>query len=181
MPVTPVTPEARARLARYMEDRLRELRLTWQEVAVAGDVSVKALQTARTGQHAIRDETKRGIAAGLRWTEQSVDAILEGGEPVPLGPASAPGQRRLPVLHQGVDEKALAPYIRDVQALLLDAIDRCGPDPPGAEIFDNADEAAWWDGARREISPGRPLLFRDERVRRTALERMRADEARRAG
>jgi hypothetical protein len=77
----PSTPEARHRLAERMEERRQELRLTWQGVAEAGHVSLRALQSARTGTAAIMPLTQRGIEDGLRWPQGYVQAILDDREP----------------------------------------------------------------------------------------------------
>ena len=85
----PTTPDARHRLAELMEDRRLELGLRWQDVVDAATaagfkVSLKALHSVRTGTAGLRPLTQRGIEAGLRWEPGSVQAIEDGGDPVPL-------------------------------------------------------------------------------------------------
>ena len=76
-------PSARARLAALMDERRLELRLTWQDVADRGGISLRALANARTGDAEIRPLTQAGIEGGLQWERGSVARILAGGDPVP--------------------------------------------------------------------------------------------------
>jgi hypothetical protein len=78
----PSTNEARKKLAALMEERRTELRLRWQDVAEAGQVSLRALQAARTGTAEIRPLTQRGIEDGLQWPAGYIQSVLEGREPV---------------------------------------------------------------------------------------------------
>ena len=45
-----ITPEARQRLARYMEDRALDLGLTWREVAKRADISIETLRLLARGR-----------------------------------------------------------------------------------------------------------------------------------
>ena len=83
-----IAPEARQRLARLMDERRRDLRLRWQDVAEAGGISLKTLHSVRTGEAGIAPLTERGIEAGLRWEGGTVEIILGGGDPVPAPPAA---------------------------------------------------------------------------------------------
>lgn len=81
--------EARRRLAVLMDERRLDLKLTWQAVAEQGDVSLRALAMARSGDSEIRPLTRRGIDRGLQWVEGcGVDNILAGHKPLTatLGP-----------------------------------------------------------------------------------------------
>jgi hypothetical protein len=82
----PIEPEARQRLADLMDERRQELDKLWQDVASDGDISLKALHAARSGDTSIRPATRRKIEKGLRWERMSVDRILDGEDPVPLPP-----------------------------------------------------------------------------------------------
>ena len=84
MPKKPDT--RRRRLADEMDNRRRQLGLRWQDVADAGDLSLKTLYSARQPDGAaIAPLTQRKIEIGLRWEHGSVRRILdEGGDPVCL-------------------------------------------------------------------------------------------------
>lgn len=82
----PSTSEPRRELGSRMESRRRELRLRWQDVAEAGRVSLRALQSARTGEAEIRPLTQRGIEDGLQWPAGYIQDFLDGKNPVPPGP-----------------------------------------------------------------------------------------------
>ncbi|GAA4059572.1 hypothetical protein GCM10022214_10110 [Actinomadura miaoliensis] len=81
------TETSRQRLARLMDERRAELRLTWHEVAERAGMTREGLRRTRTGSGSIRSLTKRGIEDALEWAVGSVDMILAGGDPLPsLGP-----------------------------------------------------------------------------------------------
>lgn len=85
-----ITPEARQRLARYMEDRALDLGLTWREVAARAGISIETLRLLRTGADGARPLTMRAVDAALEWRPGSVQRILGGGEPRDL---FTPGER----------------------------------------------------------------------------------------
>ena len=76
-----ITPEARQRLARYMEDRALDLGLTWREVAKRADISIETLRLLRAGDDGARPLTMRAVDGALEWRPGSVQRILDGGEP----------------------------------------------------------------------------------------------------
>ena len=80
----PITPEARERLSRIMEDRRLDLGLSWREVASRAEVSYEALRALRTGTGGIRPLTARQIDSALEWVPGSVQAIMDGGDPEDL-------------------------------------------------------------------------------------------------
>src|SRR5579884_2256803 len=57
---TPGSADSRQRLALMMDQRRQELCLRWQDVAVQGGISLKALLNVRTGDADIRVLTRRG-------------------------------------------------------------------------------------------------------------------------
>ena len=163
----PNAPGARQRLAELMDERRRELRLRWQDVAETGGLSLKTLHSVRTGTAGIAPLTERGIEVGLRWEAGSVGAVLTGGEPqparvpplaaVPAAPLSFErGQDDLfpdmdPATRAEVD--ARAPGIRE--AVIAAAIK--GP-LTGAAIFPDPVEAERWDrltGIGQGMEPGK--------------------------
>lgn len=82
-----VTETPRERLARLMEDRRRELGLTWDEIAFRGSTHAETLRQVRKGERRIRPITRRAIEVGFAWTEGSVERILQGGDPTPVQPS----------------------------------------------------------------------------------------------
>ena len=74
----PTQPEERQELAARMDERRLELGMRWQDVATAGDVSLRAINNARTGDREIRPLTRHGIEKGLRWPPGTIERILSG-------------------------------------------------------------------------------------------------------
>jgi hypothetical protein len=141
-----------------MDQRRLDLRLTWQDVAERGGVSLRALANARTGDSQIRPLTQAGIETGLQWEDGAVGIILAGGDPVPR-PASPPG-----FLSKEMEAQA-QPYADAIWRKLRDLdpghAPRPGedmPDPGGARLFGaGSPDAEEWDhyGSR-----GIPVLQR---------------------
>lgn len=73
----------RERLAELMEERRKDLRLRWQDVAETAGLSLKTLHSVRTSDKGMAQLTKTAIEDALRWEHGSVDLILAGGDPVP--------------------------------------------------------------------------------------------------
>jgi len=129
----------RRRLAELMEQRRLELGLTWQQVADAGDVSVRSIHAARTGTADIRPLTARGISTGLRWAPDSVKKILTKREPEPLHPEAAePASPR-----ESPSPPPLEDARRDVIAALRTLTPGSTPDAVAAEV----------EAARRRYGP----------------------------
>jgi hypothetical protein len=81
---------ARARLAELMDQRRRELqpKLTWDQVALKAGIHRETLRQIRNGTSTdIRPLSAAGIEDALGWKHGSIDAILAGGEPTPIGEA----------------------------------------------------------------------------------------------
>jgi hypothetical protein len=178
----PTAPANRERLAQLMDDRRKELNLQWQEVAAAGNSTVKTLHTVRTKNLEIRDTTMAAIEAGLRWAPRSVEAILDGGDPVPLPPGSQPpaparpaapaadGQW-LPPLSAGRITQ-IRPYADAIFEKLFGLADQGVTQPTGEQLFGPGEDAATWD-RRAE------LYSRTERAWMIAEFHGREDAARR--
>lgn len=84
-----MTREYATPLDEHMNRRRLDLGMKWRDVASDGGISYEALRSARVGDAAPADLTKRGIERALKWQPGSVDAILAGGEPTPLNEAPA--------------------------------------------------------------------------------------------
>lgn len=54
------------------------------ELVRASKVSDTSIYKYLEGAPIVRKEKRRGLCVGLRWTPDSIDRILEGGEPVEL-------------------------------------------------------------------------------------------------
>lgn len=91
-----MTESNRQRLARLMDERRQDLRLTWEVVAQRAGMSREGLRRTREGERAMRVLTKRGIEDALYWAPGSVDAVLDGGEPTPI-PRTVTGQASAPL------------------------------------------------------------------------------------
>lgn len=86
MPTVKMTPEGHKRLTEAMEERRKELRLRWQDVAAAASLSVETLSALRRpGAQGVRDLTLRAVDAGLQWYPGSAERTLKGDAPAPLG------------------------------------------------------------------------------------------------
>ena len=174
--MTATAPADRERLAQLMDDRRRELRLTWQQVSEAGGIPVKTLHAVRTGTRDVRDTTQAAIEAGLRWERGSFAAAAAGGDPVPLDSAPAPavssGRARPEPAprreHPLPGDPDLAPYIQAVREDLGAAMAAYGPGFTGAQAFTTAHEAETWD------DPDGLMPDPGDRVRLIARNRRRA-------
>lgn len=79
------------RLADRVITRREYLGKTQIEVAQDGGLSldrVSAIELAKSTQY--RSKTLRALERGLEWSPRSVDTVLAGGEPTPIG---GPGRR----------------------------------------------------------------------------------------
>jgi hypothetical protein len=77
------TEEHRAQLDRWMNERRKELRAKWVEVARRAGMSPQHLVRIRKGRVAISWDAADGIERALRWERGSVEAaVLHGREPV---------------------------------------------------------------------------------------------------
>lgn len=154
----PSRNERRRELARQMESRLTELRLRWQDVANAGGVSLRAVQSARRGDAEIRLRTQRGIEDGLQWPAGYIQDVLDGKTPtlgVPTGQQPAPASTE-PAAEAETEPvpPAVADAIASLIALVTPMIDTeirrarlrmQKTDVSGREVFANEYEQAVWD------------------------------------
>lgn len=82
-------PDPARRLAEKLNDRRIALRLQWQEVADRAGISAAHLRNVRNGQGALGDLAEANLEDALRWKRGSVNAILQGGEPVEVAAVTA--------------------------------------------------------------------------------------------
>jgi hypothetical protein len=169
----PIEPADRQRLAKAMEERMLALNLTWQEVALAGGISLRAIASARTGPGDIRPRTRRGIDKGLQWLEgHGVDNILAGRMPLPALLDNIPPRVEKFARDLGVDPADPAdPVLTPLRGEIDDAEAVHGEDADGAQVFSgqpwSGTEAVLWDdrGLGREAKIVIIATTRAERVR----------------
>lgn len=114
MESTEGTKERRAQLDRLMDERRKELRIKWVEVARRADMSPQHLIRIRKGRVAISWEAADGINDALRWTRGSVEAfVTDGIEPTSVDEEPSPQPTR-PVIWTPQKEADF----RKIQALL---------------------------------------------------------------
>ena len=73
-------PEPRVRLAQQIEQRIAALALEYAEVCRRADISDETLGKIRKGMRA-RSSTYLKLERALEWEQNSIAAILDGGEP----------------------------------------------------------------------------------------------------
>ena len=90
-------PDVRARLADLMDQRRRDLRLTWDQVAARADIHRETLRQIRNGSSdTIRPLSAAGLEDALEWERGSIDTILRGGSFAEASPPMAEQEPPLP-------------------------------------------------------------------------------------
>lgn len=171
----PADPRLRDHAVTAVEERRKALNLTWDEVAIMGGISPRALQNFRNQGTDPSRRTMEGIDKGLQWAPGSLRRLLDGGDPVPLGPAvpAAPEGGWLPAL-EVEDEAEIGPYMERVAAEVVDAVTRHGAGVTGSQIFASDHEAGAWDALA--MLPARDRLRTVAKIR-MALGRLQAKPA----
>ena len=162
----PARTAARQRLADLMERRRLDLGLTWREVAEAGNISYEVIRAIRNGNGQIRPLSKHGIEVGLKWEAESVQRILDGGDPAPLLtlpavilPAAPESETPGDDVTHNIMVAAGRPEERRIWAAIRN---RLAATPEGAKLLSSAPQAAlWppetgdgrWGGAPVELTP----------------------------
>ena|ERR1035438_3703222 len=82
----PDTPQPH-RLGILMDERRRELRLRWKDVATLAGITYEGIRAVRIGSGGIRALTEEGIEDALQWEHGSIRSVQDGGDPVPRAPA----------------------------------------------------------------------------------------------
>lgn len=156
----PAQSPQRQRLRTFMEARREELRLPWTAIASAGGTSVKTISNVRIGEQGILPETRHMIETGLRWAPGSIEAILTGGDPVPLAEPPRPAPQPLPAAIapppgylDAAGTSRVQPYFDAIWLRIRDLALRGIADPAGSDVFDNSDDAADWDSYCRRGLP----------------------------
>jgi hypothetical protein len=160
----PAVPANRDRLDALMDERHKQLRLGWKDVARLAGIGERTVWSVRKERHEIEDQTMEGIETALRWEPGSVQKILDGHDPVPLPVTEPP--RPLPPVAQLPRQGARWPSglpaddcereHDDVMARYYGAR-RGGSEPSGAQIFagmpDADRDAGIWDANRPDFEP----------------------------
>lgn len=82
----PRTPEDRARLARRVKHRRQQLDLTQTQLVAAGGPSVSVISRIESGKLDSYDgKSILRLERVLQWESGSIDAILDGRDPTPVG------------------------------------------------------------------------------------------------
>lgn len=102
-----------------MDERRRDLRLTWDEVAARAGIHRETLRQIRNGTGRIRPLSVTGLEDALEWPHGRIDAILDGD----VGPTEV-SEPNLAAQHVSWDE--LLELIEDARAsddrLIYDAL-----------------------------------------------------------
>ena len=117
----PRKPSPSERLAELMELRRTELGMEWLDVAKRGNISTEAIRQARKGK-TIRPLTQAAIERGLGWRQGSYQAVLAGGDPVPVDDSTRVSHRSDGIHASGSNSvKAVLDAIDDDPMLLPEA------------------------------------------------------------
>lgn len=81
------------RLDQAMNQRRLELRLNWRQLAEAAGISYTALRAIRKGDYRPTELTAQDLDRALQWVPGSVYAILDGGDPTPVGTTDSAGRQ----------------------------------------------------------------------------------------
>jgi transcriptional regulator with XRE-family HTH domain len=106
-------------VATRVQTRLVELGVTLKELERQSGVSDSTWRKLLRGEPITRPDKKRQICEGLRWTSDSIDRILNGGDPMVIG-ADAAGLADQVAMIQAemMEQRELLEELRDaVQAL----------------------------------------------------------------
>jgi hypothetical protein len=102
-----MTGDTRELLDVCMDERRRQLRLTWDQVATLAKIHRETLRQIRRSNSELRPLTKAGLEIALQWQPGSVDRILAGRGPLPLDQAAATRQPRHRVTGETVQERIM--------------------------------------------------------------------------
>lgn len=80
----------------WVRTRREALGLKWREVAAIAGVAPATIHRAnKNGGETLQPSTRRNVERALEWEPCSIDAILAGGEPTPVGTTAEPEQTAL--------------------------------------------------------------------------------------
>jgi transcriptional regulator with XRE-family HTH domain len=106
---------AREQLAEQMNERRRELRLKWTEVARRARMSPQNLLRIRTGEISVTNDAADGLDHALQWQLDSVHSILAGGKPTPLDVPRPTRRQRPPLDPLTSTPEEIAEFLEEVR------------------------------------------------------------------
>lgn len=112
-------------LAEVVGGRRRELRLSKEEAARRGEMSVKTWTSVEEGRP-VRDTTYVGVETALDWERGSVGAVLDGSDPTPIEPPAQDEPVEVEYAMRVLD-LVRAQYGEDVYRAAIARLDRGSP------------------------------------------------------
>lgn len=108
-----------------MDERRQALGKTWAQVAREAGITIETLRAIRRGKNEPSGLTRRGLDNALHWEAGSVQRVLSGQDPRPVGSLPAP----VAEIHGAVDESDMtgepdSPITPMLRALLEQAQQR---------------------------------------------------------
>lgn len=109
-----------------MDERRQALGMTWAEVARDAGITIETLRAVRRGKNEPSGLTKRGLDNALQWEPGSVQSVLSGRDPRPIGtlPTPTAEMQGNVTKERRTDEEVDSPLAAQFQALLLQAQQR---------------------------------------------------------
>ncbi|MEE2042011.1 helix-turn-helix transcriptional regulator [Nocardiopsis tropica] len=84
----PEQPPERVALRTHIDERVDERGMNLDELADASGLHPETIRRARRGTARISTSTRKSIETALAWAPGSINAILAGGQPMPLAEES---------------------------------------------------------------------------------------------
>lgn len=72
-------------MGEHIAQRIEQLSLTQAEIAAAGGPTDKTLRGYIEGRPIVRADKRRELCRILGWRVESIDSLLAGGDPIPVG------------------------------------------------------------------------------------------------
>lgn len=109
-----------------MDERRQALGKTWAQVAREADITIETLRAIRRGKNEPSGLTRRGLDNALQWEAGSVQRVLSGLSPRPVGasPSRVAEERGALTEPPGNDEEPDSPITPQLRALLEQAEQR---------------------------------------------------------
>lgn len=105
----------RAQLAEEMNERRRQLRMKWTEIARRAGMTPQNLLRIRNGEISVTDDAADGLDHALQWERDSVHEILAGRKPVPLDIPRPSRRQRAPLDPLTSTPEEIAEFLEEVR------------------------------------------------------------------